>query len=75
MTQPQTSTPAEALDLSFDLDIDVDALFAEATADLSEPSIEAMGALMRQISDAEIRDLPLPESLLPLHDEPLDLGF
>ncbi|CAX22080.1 protein of unknown function [Methylorubrum extorquens DM4] len=71
MTQPQTSpAPAETLDLSFDLA----AFFPEEPADLG-PSPEGWDALMRQMADAEIHDLPLPECLLPLHDEPLDLSF
>ena len=73
MTQSQTTAPAETLDLSFDLDLlfdDIDA--AEAAA---EPCPHALDALLRQVADAEVRDLPLPEVLLPLHGEPLDLSF
>lgn len=75
MTQPQTSpAPAEALDLSFDLDLPC--FCPEGTDGWSEPSAEAWDALMRTVTDAEIRDLPLPGTLLPFHaDEPLDLSF
>ncbi|WP_375275794.1 hypothetical protein [Methylorubrum thiocyanatum] len=69
MTQPQP------LDLTFDPDLDVDVFFPELTPEWSEPSREAIDALLASIADAEIRDLPLPASLLPLHDHPLDLSF
>lgn len=73
MPQPQTSpAPAETLDLSFDLDLA--AFFPEEPADTG-PSPEGWDALLRQMADSEIHDLPLPESLLPLHDAPLDLTF
>lgn len=75
MTQPQTTAPAEDLDLSFDLDLDVASFFPALTGEWSEPSAEAWDALLRTVTDAEIRDLSMPASLLPLHDAPLDLNF
>ncbi|MBK3403253.1 hypothetical protein H0176_24180 [Methylorubrum populi] len=62
MTQPQTTAPAQDLDLSFDLNLAYDDLDAAAS---NEPCPHALDALLAQIADAEIRDLPLPEVLLP----------
>ena len=55
MTQP--------LDLSFDLLFDD--LAAEPAAASDEPHPPALDALLAEIADAEVRDLALPEVLLP----------
>ena len=55
MTQP--------LDLSFDLLFDD--LAAEPAAASDEPHPHALDALLAEIADAEVRDLALPEVLLP----------
>lgn len=57
MTQP--------LDLSFDLDLLFDDLAAEPAAASDEPHLHALDALLAEIADAEVRDLALPEVLLP----------
>ncbi|GAA0261070.1 hypothetical protein LNAOJCKE_4080 [Methylorubrum aminovorans] len=73
MTQPPAAAAKEALDLSFDLDLP--SFFPELAGEWTEPSAEAWDALMRQVTDSEFRDRPLPKVLLPLHGEPLDLTF
>lgn len=65
----------ETLDLSFDLNDLFDDLASEPAAASDEPHPHALDVLLASIADAEIRDLPLPASLLPLHGAPLDLSF
>lgn len=55
----------QTLDLSFDLNDLFDNLAAEPAADAGEPCPHALDALLASIADAEIRDLPMPETLLP----------
>ncbi|MBD8909417.1 hypothetical protein [Methylorubrum zatmanii] len=67
--------PTETLDLSFDLNLLFDDLADAEPVSRDEPRPHALDVLLASIADAEIRDLPLPASLLPLHGEPLDLTF
>lgn len=57
MTQPP--------DLSFDLNLLFDDLADAEPASRDEPRPHAIDALLAEIADAEIRDIPLPEVLLP----------
>lgn len=54
----------QPLDLTFDMDLHFDDLAAEPAA-ADEPCPHALDALLSEIADAEFRDLPLPETLLP----------